>query len=87
MDSGSDKVSDYGRAKQLLNAIQGLLACGISDGLQATGDIYISDRAGFELARCRISIGWDDAGQVVVSQITPESGPSPATGKAEMGDW
>ena len=51
MDSGSDEAGDERRAQRLLNAVQGLLEGSLRDGLSATCDIHVSDRAGWLSAR------------------------------------
>ncbi len=81
MDSGSDKARNDRRAKRLLDAISRCLASSLRDGVQASCDIHVSDRTGRLIARRGFSTGWDDPGEIVVSQEPPASGQAPVAGE------
>lgn len=87
MDSRSDQTSyPRGHAKRLLETLSRVLADSLDHGLQATCDLHISYRNGRELARCRVSVSRDNAGEVVEREVQAASGQAPATGKTEVGN-
>lgn len=85
MDSRSDKAGDDGRAQCLFDAISGLLALSLRNGLPETIDIHLGYGAGGIPARCRIQTNWDDAGAVMVSRESPARGQASTARKAGMG--
>jgi hypothetical protein len=85
MDSGSDEAGDERRAKRLLDAVQGLLEGSLRDGLSATCDLHVSDRAGRLVARRRVSVSGDYPREIVVCEKPAASGQASATGEIEVG--
>ena len=69
MDSGSDETGNNRAAQRLFNAVSGVLESSLGDGLQATCDVYISDRNGRFIAGCGLHLYRNDAGEVVVREI------------------
>jgi hypothetical protein len=77
MDSRSDKARDQRYWKRVLKTISSMLECLCGDGLQATCDIYVSDRDGKFLEGRRFQAHRDSAGALVVVYIETPSRPSP----------
>ena len=69
MDSGSNAIGDKGAAQRLFDAVSGLLESSLGDGLQATCDVYVSDRAGKFIAGRGLHLYRNDAGEIVVREI------------------
>lgn len=81
MDSRSYPARDNRAAQRLLDALSSVLASGLCDGISASCDVHIGDRAGREFARCRIQARGQHAWEILVGEESATGGQAPSTGE------